>query len=106
MSPVPENPEGPRRYVLASESEVVRTICFHCGKRLRVRSVHTDKFVRCPRCKKRTQVIVGPATDWEGDADEETQQPGLLRRLIVVWIVLAAALCIGVGLMVGRLAFS
>jgi hypothetical protein len=99
--------EGPQRYMLTTDPEIVRSPCSHCGKRLRVRAVHVGKFVRCPKCNKKTQVV--PATDGDVGDGEMTVEAGdssAKRRMMMIGMIVIAILCAIGGIWLGRVMFG
>ena len=105
MPPAPDRADAPKRYILTTDAEVVRTRCEHCAKKLRVRSAHVGKQVRCPKCGQRT-TVTDSSESWNDNSTDMTIEPGTLHRFRLVWIVLAVILFVAAGLFLGSWMFG
>lgn len=88
----PTESEGRHRLVLG-DSEHIHVRCTHCAKKLRVRSEHAGRKVKCPKCNHMTPV---PARfDGLPSLDEINQEVPYERQLWGIPVARLVKLALG-----------
>jgi DNA-directed RNA polymerase subunit RPC12/RpoP len=97
----------------AEQDDRISTRCSTCSEPLRVRRVHLNKHIRCPRCGARTEVVADiyldldrPVMTRAGAKVRKPKQDGPLKRYAPVLGSALAILFAGLGIALGQVFFG